>query len=94
MRSAEFPVREFGVPLAGSLIPWIDRPVEEGQTREEWKGFAETNKILGRQGDPVPVDGVGGRIGAMGNHSQILTIMLQTRISGQQAGTAGQLLIG
>ncbi|AEJ62224.1 aspartate-semialdehyde dehydrogenase [Spirochaeta thermophila DSM 6578] len=81
MRSAEFPVREFGVPLAGSLIPWIDRPVEEGQTREEWKGFAETNKILGRQGNPVPVDGICVRIGAMRSHSQALTIKLKKRIS-------------
>ena len=69
------PTSEFGVPLAGSLIPWIDRLVEDGQTREEWKGFAETNKIL--QSDPlIPIDGFCVRIGAMRSHSQALTIKL------------------
>ena len=69
------PTSEFGVPLAGSLIPWIDRLVEDGQTREEWKGFAETNKIL--QSDPlIPIDGICVRIGAMRSHSQALTIKL------------------
>ena len=46
-RSPRLPVQEFGVPLAGSLIPWIDKEMPEGQTKEEWKGMAETNKILG-----------------------------------------------
>ncbi len=69
------PTSEFGVPLAGSLIPWIDRLVEDGHTREEWKGFAETNKIL--QSDPlIPIDGICVRIGAMRSHSQALTIKL------------------
>ena len=69
------PTSEFGVPLAGSLIPWIDRLVEDGQTREEWKGFAETNKIP--QSDPlIPIDGFCVRIGAMRSHSQALTIKL------------------
>lgn len=76
LRDASFPTSEFGVPLAGSLIPWIDRAVEGGQSREEWKGHAETNKILGL--DPeVPVDGVCVRVGAMRCHSQGLTIKLR-----------------
>ena len=76
VRGDSFPVENFGVPLAGSLIPWIDRAVENGQSREEWKGFAETNKILGREGNPIPVDGICVRIGAMRCHSQALTIKL------------------
>lgn len=66
---------EFGFPLAGSLLPWIDREVEDGQSREEWKGYVEANKILGRS-EPVPVDGICVRIGAMRCHSQALTIKL------------------
>ncbi len=65
-----------GVPLAASLIPWIDSAVEEGQTREEWKGQVETNKILGTT-DPIPVDGICVRVGAMRCHSQGLTIKLK-----------------
>jgi aspartate-semialdehyde dehydrogenase len=76
MQSPTFPVDNFGVPLAGSLIPWIDRFMENGQTREEWKGFAETNKILGTK-KPIPVDGICARIGAMRSHSQGLTIKLK-----------------
>ncbi len=75
MRSADFPVENFGAPLAGSLIPWIDSQVENGQTREEWKGFAETNKILGVE-SPIPIDGICVRVGAMRSHSQALTIKL------------------
>ncbi len=76
LRSPSHPVEYFGAPLAGSLIPWIDSLMESGQTREEWKGYAETNKILGRK-DPVPVDGLCVRIGAMRCHSQGLTIRLR-----------------
>ena len=76
IRSGSFPTENFGAPLAASLIPWIDRPMETGQTREEWKGYAETNKILGRQNDPVPIDGQCVRIGAMRCHSQAFTIKL------------------
>jgi aspartate-semialdehyde dehydrogenase len=76
MRSEAFPVENFGVPLAGSLIPWIDKQMDNGQSREEWKGFAETNKILGRSDRPVPIDGICVRIGAMRCHSQALTIKL------------------
>jgi aspartate-semialdehyde dehydrogenase len=71
-----FPKEEFGAALAGSLIPWIDRAVEDGQTREEWKGHAETNKILGLS-PAVPVDGVCVRVGAMRSHSQALTLKLK-----------------
>jgi aspartate-semialdehyde dehydrogenase len=76
VRGASFPTEQFGVPLAGSLIPWIDRPMDNGQSREEWKGYVETNKILGRGEDPVPIDGVCVRVGAMRCHSQALTIKL------------------
>jgi aspartate-semialdehyde dehydrogenase len=76
LSSASFPVNEFGAPLAASLIPWIDREVEAGQTREEWKGYAETNKILGTK-SPIVVDGICVRIGAMRCHSQALTIKLR-----------------
>jgi aspartate-semialdehyde dehydrogenase len=76
LRDKSFPTEHFGVPLAGSLIPWIDKDLGNGQSKEEWKGMAETNKILGRSGDPIPVDGVCVRIGAMRCHSQALTIKL------------------
>lgn len=76
MRSEAFPVDNFGVPLAGSLIPYIDKELPNGQSREEWKGQAETNKILGRIKSPIPVDGLCVRIGAMRCHSQALTIKL------------------
>jgi aspartate-semialdehyde dehydrogenase len=76
LRGSGIPVENFGVPLAASLIPWIDSPMEGGQTREEWKGYAETNKILGLA-DPIPVDGICVRIGSMRCHSQGLTIKLK-----------------
>jgi aspartate-semialdehyde dehydrogenase len=76
MRGESFPVDNFGVPLAGSLIPYIDKELPNGQSREEWKGQAETNKILGRNKSPIPVDGLCVRIGAMRCHSQALTIKL------------------
>ncbi len=76
IRGAQYPTEFFGVPLAGSLIPWIDKELESGQSKEEWKGQAETNKILGRGGNPIPIDGICVRIGAMRCHSQALTIKL------------------
>jgi aspartate-semialdehyde dehydrogenase len=79
MRSSGFPTDNFLVPLAGSLIPWIDSPMESGQTREEWKGYVETNKIL-QTAEPIPVDGLCVRIGAMRCHSQALTIKLKKDI--------------
>ena len=75
MRGSEFPVDNFGVPLAGSVIPWIDAEMESGQSKEEWKGFAETNKILNTN-PPIPIDGICVRIGAMRCHCQALTIKL------------------
>ena len=80
MNAPDFPVANFGAPLAGGLIPWIDRAMENGQTREEWKGLSETNKILGRERFPVPVDGVCVRVGAMRCHSQALTIKLKKHL--------------
>jgi len=76
LRSDAMPKEQFGVPLAGSLIPWIDKDMGNGQSREEWKGQAEGNKILGREANPVPIDGLCVRIGAMRCHSQALTIKL------------------
>ncbi|MFT2112424.1 aspartate-semialdehyde dehydrogenase [Marinomonas sp. 2405UD68-3] len=80
MRSSSMPVDQFGVPLAGSLIPWIDSQLDNGQSREEWKAQAETNKILGNFGAPIPVDGLCVRIGAMRSHSQAFTIKLNQDI--------------
>lgn len=80
MRGEALPTTRFGAPLAGSLIPWIDTRVENGQSREEWKGAAETNKILGREDRPIPVDGTCVRVGAMRCHSQGLTIKLASSV--------------
>ncbi len=77
LRADDFPCQNFGVPLAGSLIPWIDKDLGNGQSKEEWKGGVETNKILGRSANPVPVDGLCVRVGAMRCHSQALTIKLK-----------------
>jgi len=83
-KAPDLPRENFGVPLGGSLIPWIDKDLGDGMSREEWKGGAETNKILGRGPgfgtDPVPVDGLCVRIGAMRCHSQALTIKLRRDI--------------
>jgi aspartate-semialdehyde dehydrogenase len=76
LRSGAMPVENFGAPLAASLIPWIDKADDDGRTKEEWKGFAETNKILGAN-PPVPVDGICVRVGSMRCHSQALTIKLK-----------------
>ncbi len=76
MRDAAFPARQFGVPLAGSLIPWIDKDLGDGMSKEEWKGGAELNKIYDRASDPLPVESLCVRIGAMRCHSQALTIKL------------------
>jgi len=82
MRASTFPTKNFrGTALAGSLIPWIDVPVDGGQSKEEWKGGAECNKILGRPAfrtpGSIPIDGLCVRIGAMRCHSQGLTIKLK-----------------
>jgi aspartate-semialdehyde dehydrogenase len=76
LRSSKLPTANFGVPLAGSLIPWIDQDLGDGQSREEWKASAEGNKILGRESAPVPIDGICVRVGAMRCHSQALTFKL------------------
>jgi aspartate-semialdehyde dehydrogenase len=77
LRNGGLPKQEIGYPLAGSLLPWIDADLGNGQSREEWKGQAETNKILGRSDRPVPVDGICVRVGAMRCHSQALTVKLK-----------------
>jgi len=76
IRSQDYPVDNWGVPLAGSLIPYIDKQLDSGQSKEEWKAEVETNKILGRNDRPIPIDGICVRIGAMRCHSQALTIKL------------------
>ncbi|MAY37607.1 MULTISPECIES: aspartate-semialdehyde dehydrogenase [Spongiibacter] len=81
MRADAFPTNEFGHALAGSLLPWIDTQLENGQSREEWKGQAETNKILGRSESPIAIDGTCVRIGAMRCHSQALTIKLNKEVA-------------
>lgn len=75
-RSGTLPTDNFGVPLAGSLIPWIDKQLDNGQSREEWKGQAETNKILNTN-SVIPVDGLCVRIGALRCHSQAFTLKLK-----------------
>lgn len=77
MRAEDFPTENFGAALGGSLIPWIDKLLPSGQTKEEWKGYAETNKILGLSDNPIPVDGLCVRIGALRCHSQAFTIKLK-----------------
>jgi aspartate-semialdehyde dehydrogenase len=77
LRSGGLPTTQFGAPLAGSLIPWIDKDLGNGQSREEWKGSAETNKILDRGERPIPVEGICVRIGAMRCHSQAMTLKLR-----------------
>ena len=76
LRSESLPTANFGYALAGSLLPWIDKDLGNGQSREEWKAMAEANKILGTTAKPIPIDGVCVRIGAMRCHSQALTIKL------------------
>jgi aspartate-semialdehyde dehydrogenase len=81
IRSRDLPRDTIGHPLAGSLLPWIDKDLGNGQSKEEWKAQAEANKILGRSGSngsaPIPMDGVCVRVGAMRCHSQALTIKLR-----------------
>lgn len=81
IRSEALPTDQFGVPLAGSLIPWIDKALPSGQSKEEWKAQVEANKILGTTGSPIPIDGICVRVGAMRCHSQALTIKLNKDVS-------------
>jgi aspartate-semialdehyde dehydrogenase len=76
LRSRELPQAQFGAPLAGSLLAWIDKDLGNGQSREEWKAQAEGNKILGCTERPIPMDGICVRIGAMRCHSQAVMIKL------------------
>jgi aspartate-semialdehyde dehydrogenase len=81
-RSGELDATQFGVPLAGNLIPWIDKDLGNGQSKEEWKAGFETNKILGRsEAEKIIVDGLCVRVGAMRSHSQALTIKLREDVS-------------
>jgi len=80
IRSDQYPKDKFSVPLAGSLIPYIDSQLDSGQSREEWKAEAETNKILGLSANPIPIDGLCVRVGAMRCHSQALTIKLKKEV--------------
>jgi len=77
LRNGALPKGEIGYPLAASLLPWIDKDLGDGQSREEWKAQAEGNKILGRSQRPIPIDGICVRVGAMRCHSQALTIKLK-----------------
>jgi aspartate-semialdehyde dehydrogenase len=77
LASPQFPRAQFGVPLAANLIPWIDKDLGTGQSREEWKAGAEANKIMGFEAQPVPVEGICVRVSAMRCHSQALTIKLK-----------------
>ncbi len=76
IRSDQYPLQHWPVPLAGNLIPWIDVQLPSGQSKEEWKAQVETNKILGRSAQPIPIDGICVRISAMRCHSQALTIKM------------------
>lgn len=76
IRSDDYPLDAWPVPLAGNLIPWIDVALESGQSKEEWKAQVEANKIMGRSASPIPIDGLCVRVGAMRCHSQALTIKL------------------
>ena len=91
LRSPGLPTQHFSVPLAGSLIPWIDKDLGNGQSREEWKGGAESNKILGRVVHAIPVDGLCVRVGAMRCHSQAVTIKLKRDLP---LGEVEQLIAG
>ena len=77
LRNGGMPKQNFGFPLAANLLPWVDSDLGNGQSREEWKGQAETNKIIGRSARPVLVDGICVRVGAMRCHSQALTVKLK-----------------
>lgn len=81
IRGEDYPKDQFGVPLAGSLIPYIDSQLPSGQSREEWKAEAEANKILGTTDAATPIDGLCVRVGAMRCHSQAITLKLKQDLS-------------
>jgi len=81
IRSSSLAISEIGHPLAGNLLPWIDKDLDSaGTSREEWKGSVETNKILGRSSAPIPIESTCVRIGTMRCHSQVFTIKLKHNI--------------
>jgi len=80
LASKDCPIEHFGLPLAGNVIPWIDQDLGTGQSKEEWKGMAEANKML-KRATPLPIDGLCVRVGAMRCHSQALTMKLKKRMS-------------
>ena len=80
LRNGGLPKKDIGYPLAASLLPWIDKDLGNGQSREEWKAQAEGNKILGRSARPIPIDGICVRIGAMRCHSQAMTVKLKKAV--------------
>ena len=80
LRNDAMPKSEIGYPLAASLLPWIDKDLGSGQSREEWKAQAEGNKILGRSARPIPIDGICVRVGAMRCHSQAMTVKLKNDV--------------
>ena len=84
MRSPDLPVDDSGMVLAGSLLPWIDKDLDSGMSREEWKGSAETNKILGRGDAPIPIESTCVRVGAMRCHSQAFTVKLTQEIDARE----------
>ena len=86
LRSAQLPTAEIGVPLAGSLLPWIDEQLEAGLSREEWKATAEANKILDREDRPIPVESICVRVGVLRCHSQAFTIKLKKDLPVDEIG--------
>ncbi|WP_370931103.1 aspartate-semialdehyde dehydrogenase [Bartonella sp. DGB1] len=84
INSADMPIKAFGVPLMGSIIPWIDSDLGDGNSREEWKGEAETNKILGLQPGTIPVNGLCIRVGVLRCHSAAITMKLKRDISEEE----------
>jgi len=84
MRGTDLPADEIGFPLAGNLLPWIDKDLDSGTSREEWKGSVETNKILGKDSAPIPIESTCIRIGTMRCHSQAFTIKLKQDIELEQ----------
>ena len=80
LQSVDLPVREIGYPLTGNLLPWIDEDLDSGISREEWKGAVETNKILGRDSAPIPIESTCVRVGTMRCHSQAFTLKLNRNL--------------
>ncbi|MBW8245650.1 aspartate-semialdehyde dehydrogenase [Enterobacter mori] len=84
INSADMPIQNFGAPLMGSIIPWIDSDLGDGNSREEWKGEAETNKILGLSPGTIPVNGLCIRVGVIRCHSAAITLKLKREVSEEE----------